>query len=230
MAIHDHRIAGVILAGGRSSRMIDPLASAGKIDPLPKPRQTLAGKLLIDHVAERLRPQVSCLLINANDDPAAYRHLAAPVVADLGAGYRGPLAGLACAMSYLHRQHPLIELVALAPCDAPFLPENLVAVLAEALFADSAQVACPRYEGFLQPTFSLWRMKLLPVVLHESVTLDKGGIKELLCRLRCAAVEWPQSTPHPFFNINTPEQLEEAGTLLESGPISENPMRRGTST
>ena len=213
----DERVAGVILAGGRSSRMAGLSGTARDFITLPKARQSLGGDLLIDRVAARLRPQVSMLLINANDTPAAYRHLGAPVVADLTPDYPGPLAGLLAAMEYVRRHVPHIELVALAPCDAPFLPDNLVTVLIEALEAEAASVACPRYQGFLQPTFSLWRADLLPLLHHELTALGKGGFKDLLRNLDCAQVEWSSEPVDPFYNINTPHQLEEAQRLIVQG-------------
>jgi molybdenum cofactor guanylyltransferase len=210
--VANNRVLGVILAGGRSTRMAEICPPQGS-----KAHLTLADKPLIDHVVERLRPQVASLVINANDDPAAYGHLDVTVIADLAQGYPGPLVGLASALIYNARQNPPFELVALASCDAPFLPKDLVAVLAKALDDNRADVACPRYQGYLQPTFSLWRSTQFSCIDYELTTLGKGGLRDLLTKLDCTVVDWPSSPLDPFFNINTPAQLRQAQSFCIQG-------------
>lgn len=211
------RIAGVILAGGRSARMIDSLRAGGDPHPLPKARQCLAGKMLIEHVAERLRPQVACLVINTNDNPGAYRHLGVPVVGDLETDYSGPLMGLVTAMAYLQRSAPHIEFTSLVPCDAPFLPTDLVERLVNSLVEEDAEVACPRQDGFLQPTFSLWRLSLLERLQRARAGRAGAGIKHMFQSFRSAVVDWPSAGVDPFFNINTQGQLEQAKNLILQG-------------
>jgi molybdenum cofactor guanylyltransferase len=121
-------ICGLVLAGGQGRRM-------GGID---KGLAPFHGRPLVAHVVERLRPQVERLLISANRNIEAYTAFG-EVVTDRVADFAGPLAGLdaglhACAA-------PLLVTV---PCDAPFLPADLVARLAAARAAADADVAIAR--------------------------------------------------------------------------------------
>src|SRR5690606_21517879 len=136
-----------ILAGGRSSRI-----NAGRQDCISKARLELAGEPLLAHVVRRLTPQVSSLVINSNDNPDWYPQFGAPVVADCLPDYPGPPAGLVSGMIWLAAHSPQYELVALVPCDGPFVPDNLAARLRAALDARNADVACVRFRGHLQPT------------------------------------------------------------------------------
>lgn len=112
----DHNnIVGVILAGGRSSRL-------GGEDKTLRP---LAGRPLIEHVIARLRPQVGRLALNSNADPALFKHYGLPVIADVLTGFRGPLAGIHAGLS----SYPDAPVVTIA-VDLPFLPRDLVANLA----------------------------------------------------------------------------------------------------
>jgi molybdenum cofactor guanylyltransferase len=115
-------IAGLILAGGRGARM-------GEID---KGLVRLRGRPLVDHVAATLAPQVAHLLVSANRNADSYARYA-PVLADDPAhgAWQGPLAGIAAGLA----GSPLPWVVT-APCDTPFLPQDLVARLAAALRGD----------------------------------------------------------------------------------------------
>src|SRR3990167_3191680 len=119
-------ITGLILAGGRGSRM-------GSID---KGLVPLAGKPMVAHVLERLQPQVQCLLINANQNLDTYAAFGAPVWPDAMPDFAGPLAGLQTGL--MHCETPYLVT---APCDSPFLPTDLVARLAQALQTQDADLA-----------------------------------------------------------------------------------------
>src|SRR5581483_506232 len=119
-------ITGLILAGGRGSRM-------GGVD---KGLQVLRGKPMIEWVLARFAPQVNEVLINANQNVERYARLGRRVVPDDIGGYAGPLAGLHAGLQVA--AHPL---VATCPCDSPFLPPDLVARLRAALERDGADLA-----------------------------------------------------------------------------------------
>jgi molybdenum cofactor guanylyltransferase len=112
-----HAIAGVVLAGGRSSRM-----------GVEKALVDFAGRPMLAHVLARFAPQVMALAINANGDPARFAAFGAPVIADLAPDQPGPLAGIAAALAWAQAHG--CSRVATVPCDAPFLPRDLVARLA----------------------------------------------------------------------------------------------------
>ncbi len=109
-----NNIVGVILAGGRSSRL-------GGEDKTLRP---LSGRPLIEHVIARLRPQVDRLALNSNADPDLFKHYDLPVIPDRLTGFRGPLAGIHAGLS----GYPDAAVVTVA-VDLPFLPRDLVANL-----------------------------------------------------------------------------------------------------
>jgi molybdenum cofactor guanylyltransferase len=195
-------IIGVILAGGRSSRM-----------QADKALTLLAAQPLIAHVLARLRPQVDGLVINANGDAARFDALGAPVVADRDpCAFEGPLAGVSAAMSFA-RTHGA-ALLASAPCDAPFLPPDLVARLRRMLVASDASAAVARYAGQLEPMFCLWRVAMQERI-DEALALGESSPRKLLARCGAAIVDFDDSDElAPFQNINDPETLAAAEARL----------------
>ena len=139
-------ITGLILAGGRGSRM-------GGVD---KGLQAHLGMPLAMHALLRLSPQVGEMMINANRNLAAYESMGAPVWPDALPDYPGPLAGFLAGLE--HCETPYLATV---PCDSPHFPEDLVARLAERLDADDAEIAiaATREDGELrlQPVFCLMK-------------------------------------------------------------------------
>jgi molybdopterin-guanine dinucleotide biosynthesis protein A len=104
-------VTGLILAGGKGSRM-------GGVD---KGLKAFRGKRLVDHVYERLVPQVGGVIINANQNHEEYRTFGVRVVSDAVGGFAGPLAGMHAGLSVSKR-----PFLASVPCDSPFLPEDLI--------------------------------------------------------------------------------------------------------
>lgn len=190
MAAEATGIAGLILAGGKSTRM-------GGQD---KASLSLNGKPMIEWVIERFRPQVDSLLLNSNDSGAKIASLAYPVVADTISGYPGPLAGLHAGMA--RTQAPLLACV---PCDAPLLPRDLVARLHQNLQADQADIAVARTAGGLQPTFLLCRRTLGPRIEEF---LGEGGraFRQWLAQQHCIEVYFPDEAA--FSNVNTPQDMD----------------------
>ena len=126
-------VLGLLLAGGAGRR-------AGGADKglLPFGATTLAGA-----AAARLRPQVDRLLVACNRNQADYRALADGIVCDRRPPYQGPLAGVEAVLPGL----PGGWLLALAPCDVPGLPADLVLRLRAALPGSRRAVAWARAAG-----------------------------------------------------------------------------------
>lgn len=190
-------ITGLILAGGRGSRM-------GNVDKGLQPLQNLP---MACHVMRRLAPQVDTLLINANRNLAAYASLGATVVQDVAPDFAGPLAGLQAGL-----MHCATPLMAVAPCDSPFLPENLVARLHQALInhhADLAVAATGAGDTYrCHPVFCLLKTALLPQL---AAYLDGGGRKLAAWQAMVNTVEVVFDDELAFRNINTLEELRNAG-------------------
>ena len=186
-------ITGLILAGGRGSRM-------GGVD---KGLQAHLGIPLAMHALLRLSPQVGEVMINANRNLAAYESMGAPVWPDALPDYPGPLAGFLtglerCATPYL----------VTVPCDSPHFPEDLVARLAERLDADGAEIAiaATREDGELrlQPVFCLMSATVMESLARFTAS-GRRKIDAWTATLRHVAVEFDDAGA--FVNANTVAEL-----------------------
>ena len=192
-SIDKHQITGLILAGGKGTRM-------GSVD---KGLQVFRGKPMVEHVVDRLQPQVGKLIINANRHLDVYEAFGVPVVPDEISGFAGPLAGLHAGLS--HCETPYLVT---APCDSPFLPVDLVDKLSEALVAMKADIAVAvTGDSATQqrhPVFCL-----LSTHLKDDLAdyLGKGGRKmdAWFAMHRQAEVQFADVTS--FANINTVAEL-----------------------
>ena len=191
-------ITGVVLAGGLGRRM-------GGVD---KGLQLLNGRSLVGHIIDRLAPQVSELLINANQTDERYAAFGHRVVPDAIPGFAGPLAGLHAALAVA--THPL---VATAPCDSPFLPADLVLRLFQALTAANADLAVARTGDQMHPVFCLCQRTLLPQLTDF---LARGERKMALwhAELKVAVVAFDDQAA-AFENINTRAELGRFETNRE---------------
>ena len=191
---------GVILAGGRSSRM-----------GAEKALLALGGRPLIAHVAGRLRPQVDALFVNANGEAGRFAWLGCPVVADeADIDVAGPLAGLRAAFAFA-ASHGFARL-ATAPCDAPFLPLDLVARLDAAMTASSAPAAAAQGASGLEPTFALWSLTAEREIATE-IARGEASPRGVLERLGADRVAFAADND-PFANLNRPEDLAAAEARL----------------
>jgi molybdenum cofactor guanylyltransferase len=186
-------VTGVILAGGQGRRM-------GGVD---KGLQLFRGRPMVEWVLERLTPQVSEILINANQNLQRYASLGHRVVPDDIAGFAGPLAGLHRGMQEAGR--PLVLTV---PCDSPFLPADLVSRLLQGLQHEQADLAVARTGDRSHPVFCLARACLLP---HLERFLTAGGRKIDAWYADLRVVEVPfDDEAEAFGNFNTLEELRAA--------------------
>jgi len=191
-------IAGLILAGGRATRM------GGR----NKAEIELAGQTLLARTIARARPQVGRLLISANRDPALFAHYGLPVLPDTIGDHWGPLAGLLAGLDHLAEAWPQIGWLASFPTDSPFFPETLVARLAEAL--PGHQIAMATSRGRPEPVFSLWPVSLADE-LRGALSNGVRKVEDFARRYRLASVDFPGDA---FFNVNTPEDLQQAAKRL----------------
>jgi len=197
-------ITGLILAGGRGSRM-------GGVD---KGLQTFHGTPLALHALQRLQPQVGRVMINANRNLDAYAALGVPVYPDELADYAGPLAGFLSGL-----EHCKTPYLATVPCDSPCFPADLVPRLAHALEREQADIAVAatpdkdaegRVELRPQPVFCLLRTNLLASLIDYT---QGGGRKVGAWTARHRAVHVPFNAPGDdplaFANANTLDELQK---------------------
>ena len=189
-------ITGLILAGGQGRRM-------GGVD---KGLQIFRGKRLVDHVYERLAPQVGGIIVNANQNHDAYRTFGVRVVSDAIGGFAGPLAGLHAGLSVSRRPY-----LVTAPCDSPLLPADLVARLFAGIEDAGAEIAVAKTGKWLQPVFCLVRSG----VRDQLTEFLKGGGRKVdawYATLRMSEVLFDDEED-AFSNINTSDELK----ALEAG-------------
>lgn len=191
----DTRITAVILAGGRSRRMGD----------MDKGLMSLQGKPLVQHVIERIAPQVHTLFINANRNHDLYANFGHPVFGDDHEGFLGPLAGIAAALERCTTDYLLV-----IPCDTPFLPTDLAATLLQRLESEQAEL-CVAHDGQrLQPLIALISRHLEEALQQD---IRAGHLKvERWMRDHTPAVA-PFDRPQCFININDQTALQQAEEL-----------------
>jgi molybdopterin-guanine dinucleotide biosynthesis protein A len=182
------KVSGIILAGGRGSRM-------GGVD---KGLQVLRGKPMVEHVIARFAPQVAEVIINANQNLEQYRQYGHRVVSDEVGGFAGPLAGLHAGLKAA--THPLVVTV---PCDSPFLPEDLVARLQK--FLGGYQLAVAKTGAQPHPVFALMKREVRKSL---EAFLASGGrkIDAWYAALPVVEVRFDDEAD-AFRNINTLEEL-----------------------
>lgn len=196
-------ITGLILAGGRGSRM-------GGVD---KGLQNFNGIPLALHTLMRLGPQVDSVMVNANRNLSAYESFGASVWPDASADFAGPLSGFLVGLERAETPYVLT-----VPCDTPRLPLDLAERLAKALVredADIAMAAAPETDEHgnvqvrTQPVFCLMKIELSESLVKFT---HSGGRKIDAWTAQHKTVLVPFDTdgddPLAFANVNTLTELQ----------------------
>lgn len=198
---------GVILAGGRATRMGG--GDKGLLD--------LGGQPILTRVAARLAPQVAGMALNANGDPARFARFALPVLPDTVAEFPGPLAGVLAGLDWAADQGA--DSIVTVAADTPFFPADLTPRLilaAQEAQTSIALAATADQDGrvWRHPTFGLW-----PVALRDDLRAAlQDGLRKVVAwtdRHGGTTALFPSPGIDPFFNVNTPEDLAMAQTLLQ---------------
>ena len=192
---------GIILAGGLATRM------GGGDKGLLK----LGSQTILDHVIERLSPQVDGLALNANGDPGRFEALGLPVLPDSIEGFAGPLAGVLAGLDWAAEAGATNIVTAAA--DTPFFPADLVPRLQLAAETQGKPIALARTTNGRHPTFGLWPTDLRDD-LREALENGVRKVVQWTDRHGTAMADFPDKPFDPFFNVNTPEDLEDAQRLM----------------
>ena len=195
------KLAGVVLAGGRATRM-------GGGD---KPLLEIGGRTILARVLERIARPDMPIVLNANEDPARFAAFGLPVVADAMADYPGPLAGILAGLDWA-AGNTGADLLLSVPGDCPFIPHDLAERLIEARDKAGTPFACAASGGWTHPVIGLWPLAMRED-LRQALASGERKIDRFTGRFGCAAAEWPIVDCDPFFNVNTPEELAEAERL-----------------
>ena len=196
---------GLVLAGGLARRL------GGRDKTLVK----IAGSTILDRELAILSGQCAGVVINANGDPARFADTGCEVVADSVPDFAGPLAGILAGLDWLAAQGRGIEWLLSVPGDCPFLPDDLVERLHEARRKLGAGVplAVARSGDRQHHVTGLW-----PLALREDLrkALTTEGLRKaegFVARYNVAIADWPAEPFDPFFNVNTPDDIEHANAL-----------------
>jgi molybdopterin-guanine dinucleotide biosynthesis protein A len=191
MPTNTQNITAVILAGGKGSRLGGIDKGLVKLNNLP----------LVQHLVNRIQPQVSNIIISANRNIDSYKLLGFPVYKDEISDYAGPLAGI---LKALH--HCDTEWLLIVPADSPFIPTDLATRLMQNI--DDAKLVIPHDGEHLHPTFAL---------IHKSL---QDSLNNYLAKGERKARAWMLQQPHTivdfsdqadaFININTEDELQNA--------------------
>lgn len=199
-AIAPSDITGLVLAGGRGSRM-------GGVD---KGLQNYLGMPLALNALLRLSPQVGQVMLNANRNLGAYEAMGAPVWPDPLPDYPGPLAGFLAGLERCETPY-----LATVPCDSPHFPPDLVQRLALALVEADAEiaVAVTREEGEdgqvqVQSVFCLMQAGPAAESLVRFIHDGQRKIERWIRQHRHVEVLFEDASA--FINANTLEELQQA--------------------
>lgn len=201
------KVVGVILAGGKSSRM-------GGGD---KSLLDLGGKTVLSRVIARLGAQVDTIVLNANGDAARFEEYGLPVVPDSIEGFAGPLAGVLAGMDWAHEQGA--DYILTVAADTPFFPDHLLVGLQMAKESEHtplvmAMTPDPERKFARHPTFGLWSVDLREDLRQA---LD-DGVRKVVQWTKphgCAEIVFDFDDGDPFFNVNTPEDMIVAQGMLK---------------
>jgi molybdenum cofactor guanylyltransferase len=200
-------VVGILLAGGKSSRM-------GGGDKCLRP---LGGKPILARIIDRLGPQVTDIVINANGDPSRFAEFGFPVVPDSIAGFQGPLAGVLAGLQWVRANRPGVDHAVTIATDTPFFPADLAHRFRESP-GNASGFRIAESEAGLHPVIGLW-----PIGLCDSLesSLERGERKVTSWTRDhgAAPVYFPPvdvggQSIDPFFNINAPEDLATAEALV----------------
>ena len=198
---------GILLAGGLARRMGGGDKSLLELD----------GQRILDRVIARALPQVDALVLNANGDPERFREFGLPVVSDVIGEFAGPLAGILTGMDWARREAPAAEWLASFATDAPFLPADLVARFHATVVEERAEIVCAMSQDRTHPVFALWPLRLMDELRAAMEHEEMRKIDRWTARYRTSQVSFAADADgiDPFFNVNHPENLEEAQRLLD---------------
>ena len=167
--------------------------------------------MILDHIIERLAPQVSLLVLNANGDERRFTKWKLPVIRDTITQTPGPLAGIIAGMKWAAALN--YSEILTVPCDTPFIPRSLVNHLGRARSENHSEIAIAASSGRLHPVIGLWPVSILGEM--ERAVVDEGvqSVSNFILRHRMTMVDFSGSAYDPFMNINVAADLALAEVI-----------------
>lgn len=183
----NQNVSCIILAGGEGKRF----------NRKDKGLVSLKDKPLIEHIIDRINPQVDDIVISANRNTDDYKKYSDKVIEDKTADFQGPLSGIAACIPECKHQWILV-----LPCDIPLLPDDLVKKL---VAAQGQKLIVAKAHEHRQLVF------LMHASLRKNLDefLDQGHLKAMSwIELQNPTVVMFEGEADAFLNINTLEELE----------------------
>jgi len=193
-------VTGVLLAGGRASRMGGRDKAFAAVDG-----EAIAVRTV--RLFHTLFPQV----LVATNKPERFHPLEVETVGDTFVDC-GPLAGIHAAMR--RAVHPWIFVAA---CDMPGLDADVIRFLLARI--GDADAVVPRWEHDIEPLHAIYAVRLLPQV-EDALRAGHHALREFLPRVRVDYVAEDElgrirGTARSMLNVNTPEDLAAVGGSLD---------------
>ncbi len=201
---------GLVLAGGLARRM------GGGDKALLK----IGNETILDRVLGRFGTQCERVILNANGDPSRFAPFNLPVVADDIPDFAGPLAGILAGLDWAAKNSPGTEWIASVPGDCPFVPRDLVSRLHHAREQSGEPLACAKSGDWRHPVAAIWPVRLRADLRKALMEEGLHKIEVWTGRHGVAIAEWPDKPVDPFFNVNRPEELAEAGRIATQYPAA----------
>ena len=178
----------------------------------------LAGKPMLTHIIDRLRPQVSDLVLNANGDVSRFAAFGLPIVEDRLGGQIGPLAGVHAGIEWAVANRPGSRFVVTAATDTPFFPPISWRGFWQVWKEAKPKLLVARSEEGVHPVFGLWPVSLA-LAIETSLAAGMRKVQAWVREHQAEEIFFPSREMggrriDPFFNLNRPEELAEAEVLL----------------
>ena len=193
----DHKILGVILAGGKSSRFGSN-----------KSLSNLSNIKLIEHVINKINKYFSEILIVSNDSKLILEDSNIKIIKDCKEGYLGPLVGVLSAMKYAN-QKKKYNWVITFPCDTPFFDEIIVEKMIKKTSSKNEKVFLIKEKKQRHNIFGAWSTSL-EKILEQDLNNNFRKVDLWADKIGCSYIEKDIKIENEFLNINTKEDLELA--------------------
>lgn len=198
------RVNGVILAGGKGSRM----------QFQEKPLLQLGNRRVIDWILQSAIPQVSQLLINVNKAGEYYAEFGLPLISDAFSNDPGPLAGLHAAMLWSLSNDPGCTHVACFPGDVPWFDHDYVRRVLDLMLHEHTQIGWLQTEQQYQPLFSVWDIRMEKLL---ALALERGHYSPMAFTRSHSnsLLVLAETKPGYYLNLNSPQDMILARTLAD---------------
>ena len=198
-------IGCVIMAGGKSSRM----------NGIDKALMEINEKTLLSIAINKATQQTKYIVLNSNRDPSIFKNYNIKVIKDTISNHPGPLAGVLSGIEWFYKNNKKIKWVVSLPVDSPFFPNDLIKKLYETVVKSKKLIGVSSSNGRKHPVFSIWHISLMQP-LQEALNNNIRKIDLFTKSYNPATVDFSSSVD-PFYNINTPKDLNNANKLFTKG-------------